>query len=136
MQFLYEKHLGDDFAGIITGFSSQGFFVSLERFLVEGLVRFDSISRSSKRNDRWVRMEGTGRIVAQKSGAVLSTGDQVKVQITAIDLPTRQMELRITQMPTRHIEDIVEPQVPRAKHKKRSGKKTTSNRKGRGRKRK
>jgi predicted RNA-binding protein with RPS1 domain len=81
-------------------------------------------------------MEGTGRIVAQKSGAVLSTGDQVKVQIVAIDLPTRQMELRITKMPTRHIEDIVEPQVTRAKNKKRSEKKTTSNRKGRGRKRK
>lgn len=136
MQFLYEEHLGDEFTGIITGFSSQGVFVSLERFLVEGMARFDSISRSSKRTDRWVKMEGTGRIVAQKSGAVLSTGDQVTVQISAIDLPTRQMELRVTKMPSRHIEDIVEPQIPRNKTKKRKEKKPVSRRGGRGRKRK
>ena len=135
MQFLNEEHLGDEFTGIITGFSSSGVFVSLERFLVEGMARFDTISRSSKRADRWVKMEGTGRIVAEKSGAVLSVGDRVTAQITAIDLPTRQMELGITQMPQRHIEDIVEPDTPRRKSKNRSGKKSKSKRKGKGRKR-
>ena len=135
MQFLYDSHLGDEFTGIITGFSSTGVFVSLERFLVEGLARFDSISRASKRNDRWVRLEGMGRIVAEKSGAVLSTGDRVKVQISAIDLPTRQMEVRIIEMPEKHIEDVIEPHVPRSK-KKRGGKKIKSKGKGRGRKRK
>lgn len=135
MQFLNDEHLGDEFTGIITGFSSSGVFVSLERFLVEGLARFDTISRSSKRADRWVRMEGTGRIVAEKSGAVLSVGDRVKAQITAIDLPTRQMELGITQVPQRHIEDIVEPDAPRRKSKNRSGKNSKSTRKGKGRKR-
>ncbi len=135
MQFLNDEHLGDEFTGIITGFSSLGAFVSLERFLVEGLARFDTISRSSKRADRWVRLEGTGRIVAEKSGAVLSVGDRVKAQITAIDLPTRQMELGITQMPQRHIEDIVEPDAPRRKSKNRSGKNSNSKHKGKGRKR-
>ncbi|MBT4530856.1 MAG: hypothetical protein HOC27_06585, partial [Phycisphaerae bacterium] len=90
---------------------------------------------ASKRNDRWVRLEGMGRIVAEKSGAVLSTGDRVKVQISAIDLPTRQMEVRIIEMPEKHIEDVIEPHVPRSK-KKREGKKTKSKGKGRGRKRK
>ena len=135
MQFLNEEHLGDEFTGIITGSSSSGVFVSLERFLVEGMARFHTISRSSKRADRWVKMEGTGRIVAEKSGAVLSVGDRVTAQITAIDLPTRQMELGITQMPQRHIEDIVEPDTPRRKSKNRSGKKSKSKRKGKGRKR-
>ncbi len=135
MQFLNDEHLGDTFTGIITGFSSTGVFISLERFLVEGLARFDTISRSSKRADRWIRMEGTGRIVAQKSGAVLSIGDSVSVQITAIDLPTRQMELGITEMPQRHIEDIVEPDIPRNKTKKHGSKNTKSKHKGKGRKR-
>jgi len=135
MQFLHEEHLGNKFSGIITGFSSIGVFVSLERFLVEGLARFDSISRSSKRNDRWVRMEGTGRIVAQKSGAVLSTGDKVTVQIVAVNLPTREMEIQIVQMPDNHIEDIVEPHISKQQTKKRSGKKTKSKGRGRGRKR-
>ena len=134
MQFLHDGHLGDEFTGIITGFSSTGAFVSLERFLVEGLARFDAICRASKRTDRWVRLEGMGRIVAEKSGAVLSTGDRVKIQITAIDLATRQMEVRIVEMPQKHIEDVIEPHVPREKTKRRGGKNTKSKGKGRGRK--
>jgi hypothetical protein len=46
------------------------------------------------------------------------------------------MELRITKMPTRHIEDVVEPQIPRNKTRKRKEKKSVSKRGGRGRKRK
>jgi exoribonuclease R len=36
MQFLHEKHLGDEFTGVITGMSGSGVFVSIDRFLVEG----------------------------------------------------------------------------------------------------
>jgi ribosomal protein S1 len=78
-------------------------------------------------------MEGTGRIVAQKSGAVLSIGDRVKVQITAIDLPTRQMELGIIQMPTRHVEDVSEPHGTQRKSKKLGAKKPKSKSRGRDR---
>jgi ribonuclease R len=126
LQFLNDEHLGEEFAGIITGFTSFGVFVSLERFLVEGLARYDAISRTSKRADRWVPLEGTGRIVAEKSGAVLSIGDRVQAQIVAIDLATRQMEVRITQMPQRRIEEVFEPDPPQGKSKKRGGKNSKS----------
>jgi hypothetical protein len=76
-----------------------------------------------------------GRIVAEKSGSVLSTGDRVRVQISAIDLPTRQMELRIVKMPEKHIEDVIEPQTPRKKTNRKGGKNSKSKGKGRGRKR-
>jgi ribonuclease R len=135
MQFLSEHHLGDEFTGIITGFTSAGLFVSLERYLVEGLARFDAIKRSSKREDRWERIEGTGRIVAQRSGAVLSIGDRVCVQITAIDLPTRQMELRVVKTPQRTIDDVEHVEPQRIKPKDRNSKKSRSKRRGRGRKR-
>jgi len=118
MQFLYEHHLGNEFDAIITGFSGMGMFVSLERFLVEGLAKFDMIKRSSKRNDKWIKMEGTGRIVAQRSGEVLSVGDRVVVQITAIDLPARQMELRVTEMPHKTIDDL-DPDPEPTHHRKK-----------------
>jgi ribosomal protein S1 len=76
-----------------------------------------------------------GRVVAEKSGAVLSTGDRVKVQITAIDLPTRQMEVQIVEMPQRQIEDIIEPNTPPSKTKRRGGKNKKSKGTGRGRNR-
>jgi ribonuclease R len=141
LQFLSEHHLGDEFTGIITGFTSVGLFISLERFLVEGLCRFDSLKQSSKSAGRWEKLEGTGQIVAVKSGAVLSIGDRVTVQITAIDLPSRQMEVHVIKMPTRHIEDVTQLTSPSSKSKrgnrtKPGSKNHKSKRKGKGRKRK
>ena len=139
MQFLNDKHLGDEFSGIITGFPSSGLFISLERFLIEGLCRFDSLKQSSKSSGRWEKLEGTGQIVAVRSGAVLSIGDKVTVQISAIDLPTRQMELHVIKMPKKHIDDIADIAQP-ARNSKRGGrnkstsKNNKSKRRGKGRK--
>ncbi|MEE2819886.1 MAG: VacB/RNase II family 3'-5' exoribonuclease [Planctomycetota bacterium] len=99
LQFLSEHHIGDEFEGIITGFSASGFFVSLDRFLIEGLGRFDLLKNKSNRIEKWERIDGTGSIVSARSGAILSIGDPVKAQIAAVDLPTRQLELRITAFP-------------------------------------
>ncbi|HIA71491.1 MAG TPA: VacB/RNase II family 3'-5' exoribonuclease [Phycisphaerales bacterium] len=139
MQFLNDKHLGDEFSGIITGFSSSGLFISLERFLIEGLCRFDTLKQSSKSSGRWEKLEGTGQIVAVRSGAVLSIGDKVTVQISAIDLPTRQMELHVIKMPKKHIDEIADVAQP-ARNSKRGGrnkstsKNNKSKRRGKGRK--
>jgi ribonuclease R len=141
MQLLNDKHLGDEFSGIITGFSSTGLFISLERFLIEGLCRFDSLKQSSKSSGRWEKLEGTGQIVAARSGAVLSIGDKVTVQISAIDLPARQMELHVLTMPKKNIKDIAEVAQP-ARNSKRGGKSkfatknNKSKHKGKGRNRK
>ncbi len=141
LQYLNDHHLGDEFTGIITGFTSAGLFVSLERFLVEGLCRFDSLKQTSKSAGRWEKLEGTGQIVAVRSGAVLSIGDRVTAQITAIDLPTRQMEVHVLKMPKRHIEDVASL-TPTSSKSKRGGrnksgsKNNKSKRKGKGRKRK
>ncbi len=140
MQFLHDKHLGDDFTGIITGFSSSGLFVSLERFLIEGLCKFDSLKQTAKQSGRWEKLEGTGQIVAVRSGAVLAIGDRVTVQISAIDLPTRQMELHVIEMPKRHIEDVASLAPSggskRGGKNKSHSKNSKSKRKGKGRKRK
>jgi ribonuclease R len=139
MQFLNDKHLGDEFSGIITGFSSSGLFISLERFLIEGLCRFDSLKQSSKSSGRWEKLEGTGQIVAARSGAVLSIGDKVTVQISAIDLPTRQMELHVIKMPKKHIDEIADIAQPtrnskRGGRNKSTSKNNKSKRRGKGRK--
>jgi ribonuclease R len=140
LQFLNENHLGDEFSGIITGFSSTGLFISLERFLIEGLCRFDTLKQTAKSTGRWEKLEGTGQIVASRSGAVLAIGDKVTVQISSIDLPTRQMEVHVIDMPKRHIEDVAKLSPTggpkRGGKNKSSTKNFNSNRKGKGRKRK
>ncbi|MCI0675178.1 MAG: VacB/RNase II family 3'-5' exoribonuclease, partial [Phycisphaerales bacterium] len=133
MQFLSENHLGDEFTAVVTGMMSSGVFVSIDRFLVEGRVRWQDIgedgstraasfgrdsrapgaeargSRWSGGGDRggrggssgWIVNESTGRARASRSGAELAIGDIVTVQIVAVDLGSRHLDLLITKLPQR-----------------------------------
>lgn len=103
MQFLHEHHLGDEFPGVVTGVLSKGLFVSIERFLVEGLVTMSNMPSSDGRPDRWLINEATGRMVARRSGASLSVGDIVTVQIVSVDLASRHLELMVTKLPEKSV---------------------------------
>ena len=98
MQFLHEHHLGDEFTGAVTGITSAGVFVSIVRFLVEGLVRMHELPQGA-RADRWQINDRTGRLSSSRSGASIGLGDIVTVQIARIDLGTRRMDLLITKLP-------------------------------------
>src|SRR5262249_32601255 len=93
LQLLREKHLGDEFDGIVTGAAGNVVFVSLQRFLIDGIVKVMDLSERGGKADRWVFHEATGRLVAQRSGASIGLGDLVRVQVVAVDLPSRTMEL-------------------------------------------
>ena len=83
-------------------------FVSIDRFLVVGKIPLKDLSgsrategRGESREDRWVINESIGRATAQRSGAVLAVGDIVTVQIIAVNLASRHLDLRITGFPDR-----------------------------------
>ncbi len=101
MQFLEAHHLGAEFTGVVTGILSAGVFVSIERFLVEGLVRMQDMPQAEARADRWVADERTGRLVAQRSGASLAMGDLVTVQILRVDLASRHLDLKLVGLPSK-----------------------------------
>ncbi len=106
MQFLKEHHLGDEFPGVVTGVAGAGVFVSIERFLVEGMVKMTDMPQSAGRPDRWNTDESTGRLVAQRSGASLGIGDIVTVQIVNVDLASRHLDLMLTEVPERNVQDV------------------------------
>ena len=99
LQFLKDTHMGDELEGVVTGLAPQGVWVSVARFLVDGLVRFSALPSSRDRPDRWAVNERTGRLVSVRSGASIGLGDRVKVGILAIDLASRTMDLSITRLP-------------------------------------
>jgi ribonuclease R len=103
LQFLYDKHLGDEFQGVITGMLGSGVFVSIDRFLIEGKVPLHELPSASGRADRWIVDQTTGRASAQRSGAVLAVGDIVTVQIVQVDLAARHLDLAITKLPERSV---------------------------------
>jgi ribonuclease R len=90
---LLSNHLGDDFAGTITGVTSNGAFVQLDKYLVDGFVPIDAMPGS--KSERWAFNRTTGALVAQRSGQAITIGDRFTVRIASVDLARRQMELVI-----------------------------------------
>jgi ribonuclease R len=103
LQFLEEKHLGDEFLGVITGMIGSGLFVSIDRVLVEGKIAMQDLPTAQGKADRWTINQSIGRATAQRSGAVLAVGDVVTVQIVQVDLAARHLDLMITKLPERSV---------------------------------
>lgn len=85
---LLEQRLGDEFDGIVTGIANMGLFVQLHPYLVDGLLRFDSLE-----DDWWEIDDSRGCVIGQRSGRRITVGDALRVSITRIHVPTRKMEL-------------------------------------------
>jgi ribonuclease R len=85
---LLEGKLGEEFDGIVTGVANVGLFVQLEPYLIDGLLRFESLS------DDWWRIDPSrGAVVGERSGRRIQVGDRLRVAIQRIQIPTRQLEL-------------------------------------------
>ncbi len=109
LQFLKEHHLGEELPGVVTGLmpSGNGYFVTLDKYLVDGVVRLDGIGaamgRKGDRNSRGDRGGAgratlhapSGRLVTAGSGRSIGIGDAVVARIMLIDLAARSMDLAV-----------------------------------------
>ncbi len=94
IQFLEEKHLGDELPGVVTNIRPNGgLFVSLDRYLVDGMASLSSPGDGRGREDRWSHDRRTGRLIAARSGASIALGDQVTVRILRADPAARELDL-------------------------------------------
>jgi len=118
LQLLQEKHLGEEFSGVITGMMGSGVFVSIDRFLIEGKIRTQDLpgfgsaaggsGKPGGKPDRWIINDSIGRATAARSGAVMAVGDVVTVLIAKIDLAARHMELVITKLADRSAANAIQ----------------------------
>ncbi len=121
MQLLEEQHLGEEFSGVVTGITGRGVYVSIERFLVEGLVPIQGMPQSRGRPDRWQTNDRTGRLVATRSGASLGIGDVVTVRIERVDLASRHLDLSLTTLAARSDQTAPPPRTTAHKQRATSG---------------
>ncbi|UCE60122.1 MAG: ribonuclease R [Phycisphaerales bacterium] len=91
LRFL-DKHLGEEFGGIVTGVANVGVFVQLDRFLIEGLLRFDNLL-----DDWWEVDSSRGAVIGQRSGHQIRVGDRLQVVISNVHIPTRELELALAE---------------------------------------
>jgi ribonuclease R len=93
---LLEKHVGENFEGIVTGANNRGIYVQLEKYLADGFVKKEDLPGDVTRENQtpiWKLDDRTGALVDVKSGRSFGMGDRVTVRVLAVDLARRQMEL-------------------------------------------
>lgn len=83
-----DRHIGDAFAGTITGVTSFGLFVLLDDLLVEGLLHISSLGVD------WFEFEAAAhRLKGKATGRTFGLGDAIKVVIASVDVDRRKVDL-------------------------------------------
>lgn len=82
-----ERHIGEEFEGLISGIMDSGFFVELMDSLIEGMVPFETLDEPFDVADSRLRMVG------RYSNKEYKMGQQVRVRIARADLVKRQIEM-------------------------------------------
>lgn len=86
-----ERHVGDVFAGTISGVTSFGLFILLDRYFVEGLVHVSSLD-----DDYYVFMEERLALIGENRKRQFRLGDRVRVQVTSVNLEDRKIDFALT----------------------------------------
>ena len=82
-----EKHLGQEFDGIISGISERGLFVTLPDTLCEGMIAFDTMEEPFRSTGSKLSVKGAF------TGRQIKTGDLVRVRVTHTDLSRRTIDM-------------------------------------------
>ena len=78
-QFMRDK-IGEEFAGFITSLANFGFFVELDAYFIEGLVKLSSLT-----DDDYYYYEKEYVIKGQRHGRKFRLGDNVRVKVARIN---------------------------------------------------
>jgi len=87
-----EKHLGDEFDGLIISVTKFGFFVELTDLFVEGLVPLSSLT-----DDRYVYHENTREIIGQRTHKTYLLGQRIRVLVDRIDSVEKKIQFAVVE---------------------------------------
>ncbi len=84
-----EKHLGEEFDGVITGVTNFGLFVQISELMTDGLVHVTSLA-----NDYYKYDAGSQRLIGERSGHSYHLGQQMRIRVQRVDMETRKIDFR------------------------------------------
>jgi ribonuclease R len=85
-----ERHLGEDFAGTISGVTAFGLFVLLDDFHVDGLVHVSTLQ-----NDYYSFIEEEHALVGRRKRARYRLGDTLQVRVVRVDRERRRIDFEL-----------------------------------------
>jgi ribonuclease R len=90
-QFMMNK-IGEEFSGVITSLANFGFFVELDAFFVEGLVRLSTLT-----DDDYNYYEKEYLIKGRRHGRKFRLGDAVRVKVVRINAFRSEIDFELVQ---------------------------------------
>jgi ribonuclease R len=93
-QFMMSK-MGQEFGGFINSLANFGFFVELDDYFVEGLVKLSSLA-----DDDYDYYEKEYVIKGRRSGRKFRLGDNVRVKVARINAFRSEIDFALAQEPT------------------------------------
>ncbi|NJL31050.1 MAG: RNB domain-containing ribonuclease [Phycisphaerales bacterium] len=87
---LLRHHMGEDYEGTVTGITSDGLYVQLDKYLVDGYIKSSDLPGGPA--DRWRLNRQTGALVAMRSGKSIRIGDRYVVRIANVNPVRRHLE--------------------------------------------
>jgi ribonuclease R len=119
------EHVGDEFDGIISGVTNFGIFVELAELYVDGLVHITGLG-----NDYYQFDPAHHRLIGERTRRVFRLGDAVRVRVVRADLDEAKIDFELTAEPRKRTAKT------RSQRDSADGKRGTSSRKTKGRRRK
>lgn len=83
-----QRHVGDEFGGVISGVTNFGVFVKLDGILVEGMVHVRDMD-----GDYYEYDESTYTLRGSNRGKTYRPGDRVRVIVVSANVETREVDL-------------------------------------------
>ena len=88
--FFMEQHIGDEFAGQVTGVTSFGLFVELDRTRVSGLVHITTLPNDYYHFDPVVH-----RLTGERNGKVFQLAQKIRVRVMAVNTDERKIDFEL-----------------------------------------
>ncbi|NND44276.1 MAG: ribonuclease R [Xanthomonadales bacterium] len=85
-----ERHVGDEFEGIVSGVTSFGLFVELDLGNVNGLVHVTGLP-----NDYYHFNPDTHSMTGERRGRVFRLADRLRVRVTSVNVSDRKVDFEL-----------------------------------------
>jgi len=93
MQVEYmQRHIGDEFEGIISGVINYGIFVELQDTLVEGMIHVKNME-----DDYYEYDQKNYTLIGRRKGRRLRLGDPVSVKVLSVDPERREIDFVLSE---------------------------------------
>ena len=89
VEFMADK-VGQEFDAVISGVSDRGIFVELNETRAEGMIRIRDLG-----DDYFIYDEKRYRIVGERTKKQYALGDPIRVKLTDVRLPERELDFAL-----------------------------------------